>query len=156
MAVQSDNETPRFTTHPKMNKVVSHEPVNEILRIFICSAMAKKHNTSEGTLGYGTSRRGGGHTLTSNVTEAGNDVNNARGEASLFDKFANIGRRQRRFLRALDDNGVSRGDSRSELEDEKQDGHVPWDDGFGDGQCESSSQVAWGGGIAPHVPPTTP
>lgn len=66
--------------------------------------------------------------VTSNTTQARDDVDNTLGEASFLDQLTHVQTRERGLLSGLDDNGVTSGKRRGDLPRPHEDGEVPRND----------------------------
>lgn len=66
--------------------------------------------------------------VTSNTTQARDDVDNTLGEASFLDQLTHVQTRERGLLSGLDDNGVTSGKRRGDLPRPHEDGEIPRND----------------------------
>ena len=100
----------------------------DLLQVGVCSGLhdlaADKSGASEGDLVDVHVRRDGG---TGDPAEAGDDVDDTRGETSLLDEVGEHQSGQRGLLSRLQDDGVAGGESGRNLPGKHQQGEVPRD-----------------------------
>lgn len=65
---------------------------------------------------------------TGDLAEAGDDVDDTRGEASLLDELGGVQGRERSLLSGLDDDDVASSNSRTNLPCPHEQREIPWDD----------------------------
>lgn len=70
----------------------------------------------------------GGEGSTSDLSEAGEDVDNTRWKTSFFDELSGVESTERSLFGGFENNDVAAGDGRADLPGPHEEGKVPWDD----------------------------
>lgn len=108
---------------------LSTELESNLLEVALCGSLkdvtSDKGGTSESNL---VDVHMASNSSSSSTSEAGNNVDDARGEASFLDQLGGIEGGQRSLLSGLEDNSVTSGDGRTDLPRPHQHGEVPRND----------------------------